>query len=72
VNAGTGLSAGEPGAASRASGDDQGVDPYIHLVDVLQRISVHPAKRVSGLTPREWKARFSSNPMTSDLALAQP
>jgi transposase len=49
----------------------QGVDPYTYLVDVLQRISVHPANRVSELTPREWKARFSSNPMKSDLALAQ-
>jgi len=48
----------------------QGVDPYTYLVDVLQRISVQPAKRVSELTPREWKARFSTNPMTSDLALA--
>ena len=49
----------------------QGVDPYTYLVDVLQRISVHPANRVSELTPREWKARFSTNPMKSDLALAQ-
>jgi hypothetical protein len=46
------------------------VDPYTYLVDVLQRISVHPASRVSELTPREWKARFASNPMKSDLALA--
>jgi len=38
---------------------------------VLQRVSVHPASRVSELTPREWKARFSSNPMKSDLALAE-
>lgn len=49
----------------------QGVDPYTYLVDVLQRISVHPANRVSELTPRQWKARFASNPMKSDLALAQ-
>jgi transposase len=49
----------------------QGVNPYTYLVDVLQRISVHPANRVSELTPREWNARFSSNPMKSDLALAQ-
>jgi hypothetical protein len=49
----------------------QGVDPYTYLVDVLQRIGVHPASRVIELTPREWKARFASNPMTSDLALAQ-
>ena len=41
----------------------QGVDPYAYLVDVLQRISVHPASRVAELTPREWKARFSHDPM---------
>ena len=49
----------------------QGVDPYTYLVDVLQRISEHPASRVIELTPREWKAHFASNPMKSDLALAQ-
>ncbi len=49
----------------------QGVDPYTYLVDVLQRISEHPASRVIELTPREWKTRFSNNPMKSDLALAQ-
>ena len=49
----------------------QGVDPYVYLVDVLQRVSAHPASRVIELTPREWKTRFSHNPMKSDLALAQ-
>jgi len=49
----------------------QGVDPYTYLVDVMQRISEHPASRVIELTPREWKARFASKPMKSDLALAQ-
>jgi transposase len=39
------------------------VDPYVYLVDVLQRVSEHPASRVSELMPREWKARFSDNPM---------
>jgi len=48
----------------------QGIDPYTYLVDVLQRISVHPASRVMELTPREWKNRFADNPMKSDLALA--
>ena len=33
----------------------QGVDPYIYLVDVLQRVAEHPAKRVTDLTPRVWK-----------------
>lgn len=49
----------------------QGVDPYTYLVDVLQRISEHPASRVIELTPREWKTKFSDNPMKSDLALAK-
>ena len=48
----------------------QGVDPYTYLVDVLQRISEHPASRVVELTPREWKTKFANNPMKSDLALA--
>jgi transposase len=48
----------------------QGVDPYTYLVDVLQRISEHPASEVGDLTPRLWKEKFSHNPMKSDLALA--
>jgi hypothetical protein len=46
-------------------------EPYTYLVDLLQRISAHSANRVIELTPRKWKARFASNPMTSDLVLAQ-
>jgi transposase len=48
----------------------QGVDPYAYLVDVLQRISEHPASEALDLTPRVWKTKFSHNPMKSDLALA--
>jgi transposase len=48
----------------------QGVDPYVYLVDVLQRISEHPARDVIDLTPRVWKTKFVHNPMESDLALA--
>ena len=33
----------------------QGIDPYMYLVDVLQRVSQHPAKDVIELTPRIWK-----------------
>lgn len=44
-----------------------GVDPYTYLVDVLQRVSVHPANRVEELTPRLWKGRFAGSPMRSDL-----
>jgi transposase len=48
----------------------QGVDPYSYLVDVLQRINVHPASKAIELTPRVWKEKFADNPMKSDLALA--
>jgi len=48
----------------------QGVDPYTYLVDVLQRISEHPASQVIDLTPRVWKTKFSHDPMKSDLAMA--
>ena len=48
----------------------QGVDPYAYLVDVLQRISEHPASQAVDLTPRVWKTKFSQNPIRSDLALA--
>jgi len=44
-----------------------GVDPYIYLVDVLQRIGSHPNNLVHELTPRLWKERFAANPMRSDL-----
>ena len=43
------------------------VDPYTYLVDVLQRISAHPAKRAIELTPRRWKSLFADAPMRSDL-----
>jgi transposase len=44
-----------------------GVDPYTYLVDVLQRISEHPASRVAELTPRQWKQHFAASPMRSDI-----
>ena len=46
----------------------QGMDPYTYLVDVLQRIGEHPAKRVIELTPRVWKTMFADHPLRSDLA----
>ena len=49
-----------------------GVDPYTWLVDVLQRVSVHPARDVVQLTPRLWKHHFADNPMTSDVCRAVP
>ncbi len=45
----------------------QGVDPYDYLVDVLQRVSSHPASKVEQLTPRVWKETFAEQPMCSDL-----
>jgi transposase len=45
----------------------QGVDPYVYLVDVLQRIDTHPALAVQPLTPRLWKEHFAAHPLRSDL-----
>ena len=45
----------------------QGVNPHQYLVDVLQRVSLHPAKDVIELTPRVWKTKFSENCLTSDV-----
>jgi len=39
------------------------INPYTYLVDVLQRISQHPASQVADLTPRLWKTRFADNPL---------
>jgi transposase len=44
-----------------------GINPYVYLVDVLQRISEHPASAVEELTPRLWKTLFAHQPMTSDV-----
>jgi transposase len=43
------------------------IDPYDYLVDVLQRISQHPASRVEELTPRRWKQLYEANPLRSPL-----
>jgi len=43
------------------------VDPYTYLVDVLQRVSSHPASEVEKLTPRLWKELFAANPLRSDV-----
>src|SRR5665213_498851 len=44
-----------------------GIDPYTYLVDVLQRVGVHPASKVAQLTPRLWKQHFAANPLRSAL-----
>jgi transposase len=43
------------------------VDPYVYLIDVLQRIDTHPSERVAELTPRLWKHHFGDDPMRSML-----
>jgi hypothetical protein len=45
----------------------QGVDPYVYLVDVLQRIDTHTAFEVHLLTPRLWQQHFAANPLRSEL-----
>ena len=45
----------------------QDINPYTYMVDVLQRISQHPASQVIELTPRVWKEKFAGNPLLSDL-----
>ena len=37
------------------------------LVDVLQRVSLHPARQAEDLTPRRWKDLFAAAPLRSDL-----
>lgn len=44
-----------------------GIDPYKYFVDVLQRISLHPARNIRELIPRLWKEKFGRNPLKSDL-----
>jgi transposase IS66-like protein len=46
------------------------VDPYVYLVDVLQRIDTHPAFEVHVLTPRLWKQHCAANPLRSALELS--
>ena len=48
----------------------QGINPYAYLVDVLQRIAVHPDKDIEALTPLRWKTLFVNNPLRSDLYLS--
>jgi hypothetical protein len=42
-----------------------GVDPYTYLVDVLQRVAIHPQSTVAELTPRIWKGKFADRAMPS-------
>lgn len=39
-----------------------GIDPFAYLRDVIERISTHPASRITELTPRGWRdARAAEN-----------
>ena len=49
----------------------QGVDPYVYLVDVLQRVNSHPMRRVDELTPRHWKEHFADEAMPSLMEMVQ-
>jgi len=46
----------------------QEINPYHYLVNVLQRVSMHPASKIAELTPRIWKEKFGNDFLTSDLA----
>jgi len=35
-----------------------GIDPFLYLRDVLERINTHPANRIDELTPPRWKELF--------------
>jgi transposase len=35
-----------------------GIDPFVYLRDVLERINTHPANRIDELTPPQWKELF--------------
>ena len=47
----------------------QGVNPYHYLVDVLQRVALHPARDVIDLTPRLWKQKYNQNRLVSDVKI---
>ena len=46
-----------------------GINPYTYLVDVLQRVQIHPNSDIAQLTPRLWKQHFADDPMRSDIEL---
>jgi transposase len=65
------LNAGSEAAAKRAAillslvhtCKNLGMDPFVYLRDVIDRISMHPRSRVHELTPRQWlKARLAAAP----------
>jgi transposase len=45
----------------------QKIDPFVYLVDILQRVSSHPMSEIDKLIPRNWKKHYASSPLRSDL-----
>ena len=43
------------------------INPTDYLIDVLQRVSMHPASKVEELTPRVWKTKYHDNFLRSDV-----
>ena len=43
------------------------INPYHYLLDVLQRISIHPASQINDLIPRIWKEKFAEERLKSDI-----
>ncbi len=43
----------------------QGVNPRTYLIDILQRMDVHPGKAINELTPRLWASTVNGAPMRS-------
>jgi len=43
------------------------INPYTYLVDVLQRVGLHPASKAEELTPRVWQTKFEGDFLRSDL-----
>ena len=46
-----------------------GINPHTYLVDVLQRVQIHPNSDIAQLTPRLWKQHFADDPIKSDIEL---
>jgi hypothetical protein len=63
------LFAGSPRAGERAaavmsliqSAKLNGLDPYLYLKDVLERLPMHPASRIEELLPHQWAASVDSS-----------
>jgi hypothetical protein len=45
----------------------QDINPYHYLVDVLQRVQIHPQSKISQLTPLNWKQQFPEDQRLTSL-----